>query len=110
MDDNRLATYIPSYGDRIATRRFCSEYQRKGERDAQRQRLLQNLRRKMGIDKVPEEPDQEQSEATHTHPKAYLKNKLAVRKTRRVELGRIHEGKQQRKKNGGGTRRVDSQK
>nr|XP_054594315.1 uncharacterized protein LOC129161848 [Nothobranchius furzeri] len=108
MDDNSLATYIPIYGDRIATRRFCSEYQRKGERDVQRQTLLQKLRRKMGIDKNQEESDQEESYSTRKHSKAYLRNnKLAVRKTRKVELGWIHEGKQQRKKNGGGTRRVD---
>uniref|UniRef100_A0A1A8SKH0 Si:ch73-30l9.1 n=1 Tax=Nothobranchius rachovii TaxID=451742 RepID=A0A1A8SKH0_9TELE len=108
MDDNSLATYIPIYGDRIATRRFCSEYQRKGERDVQRQVLLQKLRRKMGIDKYQEESDQEESYSTRKHSKAYLRNnKLAVRKTRKVELGWIHEGKQQRKKNGGGTRRVD---
>lgn len=107
MDDNSLAAYIPIYGDRIATRRFCCEHQRKGGRDAQQQTLLQKLRRKMGIDKVPENYDQEEPDATQTHPKAYMRNnKLALRKTRKVELW-IHEGKQRRKKNGGGTRRVD---
>ncbi|XP_077432548.1 RWD domain-containing protein 1 isoform X1 [Vanacampus margaritifer] len=30
MDDRALAVYIPAYGDRIAARKFCSEYQRKG--------------------------------------------------------------------------------
>ncbi|XP_077384032.1 RWD domain-containing protein 1 isoform X1 [Festucalex cinctus] len=29
MDDRTLAVYIPAYGDRIAARKFCSEYQRK---------------------------------------------------------------------------------
>lgn len=63
------------------------EYHRKGERDAQRQTLLQKLRRKMGIDKVPEDPDQEEPDATQMHPKAYMRNnKVVVRKTRKVEL------------------------
>ncbi|XP_023808456.1 uncharacterized protein LOC111946974 [Oryzias latipes] len=108
MDDDSLATYVPIYGDRIATRRFCSEYKKKGERDAQRQSLLQKLKRKMGFDTQPEGPDHGEHDTTQTHPRAYLKNnKLAVRKTRKVELGWIHEGKQLHKKNGGGTRRID---
>ncbi|KAK7944966.1 hypothetical protein WMY93_000694 [Mugilogobius chulae] len=32
MEDDVLAGYIPIYGDRIATRRFCSEHQRKERR------------------------------------------------------------------------------
>ena len=34
-------------------------------------------------------------------------NKNAAKKTRRLELGWIHEGRQVRKKNGGGTRNID---
>lgn len=107
MDDNCLASYIPLYGDRIATRRFCSEHQRKGERAAQRQTLLQKLRSKMSIGNDLENSGHTESDAAQT-PKAYLRNnKMATRKTRKVELGWIHEGKQQRKKSGGGTRKID---
>lgn len=61
----------------------------------------------MGIGK-DQHSDHEEPDAAKIFPKAYLRNnKLTMRKTRKVELGRIHERKQQHKKSGGGTRRVD---
>lgn len=94
-----------------ATRKFCSECQRMGEKDAQRQSLLQKLRRKMGIDKTREEPDEEEPGPSSRYSRPHMRNnKLAARLTRKVEVGWIHEGKLQRKKHGGGTRKLDVSK
>ncbi|CAL9685205.1 unnamed protein product [Knipowitschia caucasica] len=106
MEDEMLAAYIPIYGDRIATQRFCLEHQGKGEKNAQRQSLLQKLCKKMGSEEDHEEPG-----PSNKSSRAYLKNnKMATRPTRKVELGWIHEGKQQREKCGGGTRKLDMPK
>ena len=41
IDDATMASYIPAYGDRIATRRFCMEKQRRGGDDTKRLSLYQ---------------------------------------------------------------------
>lgn len=46
IDDATMAAYIPAYGDRIATRRFCLEKQRRGGDDTKRQSLFEKLKKK----------------------------------------------------------------
>lgn len=48
IDDATMASYIPAYGDRIATRRFCMEKQRRGGDDTKRLSLFKKLQQKMG--------------------------------------------------------------
>lgn len=89
MDDQALAAYIPAYGDRIATRRSCAESQKKSEKDTQRRTLLQKLRRKMGIGQEDNQEQLDEEPGPSSTP--YMKNnKVACRKTRKVELGWIH--------------------
>uniref|UniRef100_A0A096M4T5 HECT domain-containing protein n=1 Tax=Poecilia formosa TaxID=48698 RepID=A0A096M4T5_POEFO len=86
MDDGTLSEYIPTYGDRIAARRFW---------------------RKMGLESSDENLDQaDTSTTTRTRTNAQS-NKCALKKTRRIDLGWIHDGKQVRTRKGGGTRTID---
>ncbi|XP_076880222.1 uncharacterized protein LOC143528391 [Brachyhypopomus gauderio] len=113
LNDESLAVYIPVYGDRIATRHFCIESQKKDGTDAKRQSLLEKLRQKMGIGKRTIENEDADSEDSMepAHIRKHMRNnKAAVKKTRKVEIGWVHEGKQVRKRSGGGTRILDLSK
>lgn len=103
ISDADMAAYIPAYGDRIATRRFCMEQQRRGGGDSKRLSLFEKLKRKMG---TTSNKDQDLEEEPRMPPhKAYLRNnKRALKMTRKIELGWIHDKRQVRKRNGGGTR------
>ena len=46
IDDASLEHYIPVYGDRIATRRYCMDKQRQKE-DSTKTSLLEKLRQRM---------------------------------------------------------------
>ncbi|RXM98944.1 hypothetical protein EOD39_12417 [Acipenser ruthenus] len=117
MDDDSLAKYVPIFGDRIAVRNFCksreSEYKEKAE--TKKQNLLQKLRDKMmlhnnGKEVVNTGRDGEGYE-NNSKRRCYLKgNRHAVKESRRIELGWLHEGKQVRKRNGGGTRVLEVSK
>ncbi|CAL9686254.1 unnamed protein product [Knipowitschia caucasica] len=108
MDDASLAVYLPAYGDRLAARRFCLE-NREGPstKDCRKHSLLEKLKHKMGID------GKEDSEGTEGYPAPKKKqshatnNKWARKKTRKIEVGWFHEGKQVRKRKGGGTRTIE---
>lgn len=66
-----------------------------------RQTLLEKLRQKMGINNRTEAGSSENFE-----PKCrrhMRNNKMAEKKTRKIEIGWFHEGKQVRKRSGGGT-------
>ncbi|XP_042609688.1 uncharacterized protein LOC122142538 [Cyprinus carpio] len=112
IDDATMTAYIPAYGDRIATRRFCMEKQRKGGDDLKRLSLFEKLRRKMGTLTSNKDTDQDFEEEHSMQPtKIHLRNnKRAVKMTRKIELGWIHDKKQVRKRNGGGTRVLDISK
>ncbi|XP_047659720.1 uncharacterized protein LOC125139512 [Tachysurus fulvidraco] len=112
IDDATMTAYIPAYGDRIATRRFCMEKQRKGGDDLKRQSLFEKLRRKLGTLTSNKDTDQDFEEELSMQPtKIHLRNnKRAVKMTRKIELGWIHDKKQVRKRNGGGTRVLDISK
>lgn len=110
MDDDALAGYIPTYGDRIAARRFCLENKGANEnaKTSKKQSLLEKLKKKMGIhDNDDKTSDDEETSAVKRKRTYAKKNRWAEKKTRRVELGWIHEGKQVRKRRGGGTRVLD---
>ena len=47
IDDASLACYIPLYGDRIATRRYCMDKQKRKENEPLRMSLLDKLRKRM---------------------------------------------------------------
>ncbi|XP_051922545.1 uncharacterized protein LOC127601386 [Hippocampus zosterae] len=65
----------------------------------------------MASGKASEERDEGEPGPSFTHSRPHMRNnKLALRLTRKVELGWIHEGKQQRKNQGGGTIRLDVSK
>ncbi len=105
-----MSRYIPIYGDRIAARRFCKENGNKSESHATRQTLLEKLRQKMGINYRTEAVD-DSSENFETKRRRHLKNnKMAEKITRKIEIGWFHEGKQVRKRSGGGTRTIDISK
>ncbi|XP_063767224.1 uncharacterized protein LOC134883048 [Eleginops maclovinus] len=107
MDDNTLADYIPTYGDRIAARRFCLQHSATAKtKESAKHSMLEKLKRKMGIAVSDENNNQETSTKRQKIHYATC-NKFAERKTRKVELGWIHEGKQVRKRKGGGTRTLD---
>ncbi|XP_077361249.1 uncharacterized protein LOC144006333 [Festucalex cinctus] len=111
MDDATLASYIPAYGDRIATRGFAMEKQRRGEDDTRRLSLFKKLTKKMGTmsNKVCDQGFE--GENTVQPQNMRLKNnKRAWKATRKIELGWIHDNRQVRKRSGGGTRVVDINK
>ena len=108
MDDDALAGYIPTYGDRIAARRFCLENKGANAKDSKKQSLLEKLKEKMGIDEIDDKKSDNEETSAGKRKRSYAKkNKWAEKKTRKVELGWIHEGKQVRKRRGGGTRVLD---
>lgn len=107
MDDNSLAGYIPAYGDRIAARRFCLENQSNMANEQKKCSLLEKLKKKMGISENQEASDHDNIGPSKRKRNAPKNNKYAEKKTRRVELGWIHNGKQVQKRKGGGTRTID---
>lgn len=111
MDDDTLAAYIPTYGDRIAARRFIMENKgaSKGGKESKKLSLFEKLKKKMGIDADDDNNlEKDNTGASAAKQRVYAKNnRWAEKKTRRVELGWIHEGKQVRKRKGGGTRTLD---
>lgn len=109
MDDETLARYIPTYGDRIAARRFGLQHSgaTAKTKESAKHSILEELKKKMGI-AVSEDENNNQETSTRRQKRHYAKhNNFAEKKTRKVELGWIHEGKQVRKRKGGGTRTLD---
>ncbi|XP_078323566.1 uncharacterized protein LOC111103751 [Crassostrea virginica] len=103
MTDTDLAEYLPAKGDRLALKAFCEK-----KPEGKKQRLLETLRQKMMLRsrRVGNE-DTLDSEEKATSERNHLEgNKNAAKSSRKLELGWIHEGRQVRKKNGGGTRNV----
>ncbi|CAL9685426.1 unnamed protein product [Knipowitschia caucasica] len=95
VEDSYLARYIPAYGDRIATRRFCMEKKSPKIKDAKKMSILHRLQKKMKT------ASGSCGEPSTTNPNT---RKNAVKTTRKIEFGWLHEGKQIRKRSGGGTR------
>lgn len=67
--------------------------------------LLEKLKKKMGIDVNDDKNSDNEDTSAAKRKRIYAKNnKWAEKKTRKVELAWIHEGKQVRKGRAGGTR------
>lgn len=106
-----MASYIPAYGDRIATRRFCMEKQRRGGDDTKRLSLFKKLQQKMGTMSNKDSNQGFEVENTVQPTKMWQKNnRRAWKTTREIELGWIHDNRQVRKCSGGGTRVLDMNK
>ncbi|KAM7406958.1 hypothetical protein PAMA_002929 [Pampus argenteus] len=92
IDDATMASYIPAYGDRIATRRFCMEKQRRGGDDTKRLSLFKKLFLKMGTMSNKDSDQGFEGENTVQPTNMRLKsNKRAWKTTRKIELGWIHD-------------------
>ncbi|KAK7925064.1 hypothetical protein WMY93_007374 [Mugilogobius chulae] len=107
MDDASLAVYVPAYGDRLAVRRFCLEDKDgPSTSNSKKNSLLESLKQKMGI-QGNQDNDVMEGHASKKKRAHGINNKWARKKTRKIEIGWIHEGKQVRKRRGGGTRTID---
>ncbi|XP_073808037.1 uncharacterized protein isoform X2 [Danio rerio] len=104
MDDKTLSGYIPTYGDRIAARRFCLQNNSASSKDSRKNSLFERLKQRMGINENEKKPDHEETFGSKRKREYAQNNRWAEKKTRKIELGWIHEGKQVRKRRGGGTR------
>lgn len=110
MDDKTLSGYIPTYGDRIAARRFCLQNNSASSKDSRKNSLFERLKQRMGINENEKKPDHEETFGSKRKREYAQNNRWAEKKTRKIELGWIHEGKQVRKRRGGGTRTFDVSK
>lgn len=108
IDDESLARYIPLYGDRIATRRYCMQKAKKKEGESSRMSLLDKLRTRMRTAATDHGEASEAASSSVRLRRSLKRN--AVKSTRKIELGWIHQGKQVRKRCGGGTRVLDVNK
>ncbi|XP_046701301.1 uncharacterized protein LOC124382965 isoform X1 [Silurus meridionalis] len=107
LDDTCLARYIPLYGDRIATRQYCLDKQKRKDDSCSKMSLLEKLRKKMSTATTSHE-EETTEERRPTKKASYKRN--ATKSSRKIELGWIHEGKQVRKRCGRGTRILDISK
>ena len=104
IGDTTLATYVDLLGDRVALRNFCTSTvteSKASKKKSKRAQLFETLRRKLSTGGEDGPEDHESSTSS--------KRTTASRRkaTRRVEFGWIHQEKQVRKRQGGGTRKVD---
>ncbi|XP_046555827.1 uncharacterized protein LOC124265079 [Haliotis rubra] len=96
-DDQTLARFIPTLGDRIALKNFCAKNQKSlNTTETKRSRLFGILKAKMNA-----------MDKTKSSPSTSSPNAHARKMTRKVEFGWIHKGRQVRKRLGGGCRKVD---
>ncbi|XP_030277557.1 uncharacterized protein LOC115584345 isoform X3 [Sparus aurata] len=111
IEDAYLARYIPVYGDRIALRRYCLDKEKQKD-NSSRMSLLEKLRKKLKTATAgqDEESEQEPWPAKSAKKPSRDRSKNAVKSSRKIELGWIHEGKQMRKRSGGGTRVLEVSK
>ncbi|KAL4000587.1 olfactory receptor [Sarotherodon galilaeus] len=104
MDDKTLSGYISTYGDRIAARRFCLENSGASTKESRKNVLLEKLKEKMGINENEKKPDHEEAFVSKRKRTYAKNNRWAEKKTRKIELGWIHEVNERR---GGGMRTFD---
>ncbi|XP_053303389.1 uncharacterized protein LOC128462122 [Pleuronectes platessa] len=107
IDDDTLAAYIPAYGDRIATRRFCMEKKTTGGVDSKRLSMFEKLKSKMYTKSNKDRHQDSEEEHSNMHLR---NNRRASKMTRKIEIGWINDKRQVRKRNGGGTRLLDISK
>lgn len=110
IDDTSLACYIPIYGARIATRRYCMDKQRQRVEDTSKVSLLNKLRQRMSTRATNHDEGSDPGPVSVGLRATRSCSRNAVKTTRKIELGWIHEGKQVRKRCSGGTRVLDVNK
>ena len=116
MTDDDLAKYIPAFGDRLAICHYCTTQAAstsKAKTENKKKALFEKLRHKMKLGNPRQDTESEKDcDADHddedmlSMKKRMKGNKNAAKPTRKIELGWIHDGKQVRKRCGGGTRSV----
>ena len=94
------------YGDRIATRRYCLDKQKQEEDNSSKMSLLEKLRKRMRTSTASHSEDSGQEPWTARKVRADP-SKNALKTSTKILLGWSHEGKQMRKRSGGGTRVLD---
>ena len=113
LNEDQLQKYLTALGDRLAVlQRFSKDHNKGSFRPADRKlNLFKQLRSKMslvsGKRKCSSSSDEEADGSQVMKQSSTMKgNKRASKRSRKLELGWIHEGKQVRKRNGGGTRSI----
>ena len=113
MEDSDLSKYVTLFGDRIAIKQYCrnavcDEKTESNKTGTRKELLLAKLRTKLASRKRTSAMLQDAGEgsADHCALKTSSGNTNAYKKSRLIEMGWLHEGKQVRAKNGGGTRSV----
>ncbi|KAL2076434.1 hypothetical protein ACEWY4_027962 [Coilia grayii] len=105
MEDEDLAKYLPSFGDRLAVKNFCRN---RTALQSHKKGLFEKLRQKQNEMKAEENRKQKNEEPADTS--ASTSNKRRKASHRKIEIGWLHceggEMKQIRAKQGGGTRIV----
>ena len=100
VEDHILATYIPALGDRVALRNHLIRKSDPPKVKTKRNELFERLKAKMlqTEDKAPPRSERQASTSLGSD----VRNK-----TRKIEIGWVHEQKQVRKRKGGGIRSLD---
>ncbi|KAL7385064.1 hypothetical protein ABVT39_014563 [Epinephelus coioides] len=104
MDDETMKRFLPALGDRVALKRFCEGKQKHQINQSRKQHLLETLRRKMKMRTRSRSPNTSSEE--ENHPRTVYGQVTGKKTTRRIELGWIHNHRQVRARNGGGTRKL----
>lgn len=90
-------------------RRYCLDKE-KHKDNSSRMSLLEKLRKKLSTATASQDEESDQEWRPSRSAKNPSCSKNAVKSSRKFELGWIHEGKQMRKRSGGGTRTLDESK
>ncbi|KAK7886626.1 hypothetical protein WMY93_026247 [Mugilogobius chulae] len=110
MEENRFSSFVPTLEDQHRIRQFYLENRAGPSTSAFRKRsLFGRLKQKMsnrGIDDRMEVEVGRFGWKKREYSYA-LKNKWARKRTRKIEVGWIHEGRQVRQRRGGGTRTIN---
>ncbi|VEN64120.1 unnamed protein product, partial [Callosobruchus maculatus] len=101
ISSEELSQFIPKLGDRIAIKNFCKEIR---DENKSKKGLIDRLRSRMINTKKRRQTSDSSDEENKTKNQMFEKN---TKKTRQIEIGWIHQGKQVRTKLGGGTRKTD---
>lgn len=107
MSDDLLSRYLPTIGDRLALRRFAKRNPVKTKSKPNKRSLFQKLKNKMKLHCELASDSEGEDTLSRKKFRADLDgNKHATKKTRIIDMGWMHEGKQVKQKQGGGTRQL----
>lgn len=107
MSDDLLSRYLPAIGDRLALRRFAKRNPVKTKSKPNKRSLFQKLKNKMKLHCDLASDSEGEDTLSKKKFRADLDgNKHATKKTRIIDMGWMHEGKQVKQKQGGGTRQL----